>query len=52
MEVWFITRVVMYEMYDHEQDFLPQLEKNFSNLKTLLLDIPKLKELLSHGGRS
>ena len=52
MEVWFITRVVMYEMYDHEQDFLPQLEKNFSNLKTLLMDIPKLKELLSHGGRS
>ena len=52
MGVWFVTRVTMYEMYQHDKDFLPQLESNFLNLKGLLMDIPKLKEMLSRAGRS
>lgn len=52
MGVWFITRVTMYEMYQHDKDFLPQLESNFLNLKGLLMDIPKLKELLNRAGRA
>jgi len=52
MEIWFVTRVIMYECYDPDKEFLPQLERNFIGLKSLLMDIPKLKELVHYGRRS
>ena len=52
MEIWFVTRVILYECYDPDKEFLPQFEFNFAGLKSLLMDIPKLKELVHHGRRS
>lgn len=49
MVIWFITRVALYENYDHNTPFLPQLEENIENLKLLLSDIPKLKEMVNRG---
>ena len=49
MEVWFVIRVVMYEIYEHDKEFLPQLEANYEGLMSLLNDIPKLKEMVKHG---
>lgn len=49
MDIWFVTRVVMYENYEHDKEFLPQLEFNFAGLKSLLQDIPKLKEMVNRG---
>lgn len=52
MEVWFVIRVVMYEIYEHDKEFLPQLEANYEGLMSLLNDIPKLKEMAKHGRRA
>lgn len=49
MVIWFITRVALYENYNHNEQFLPQLEENIENLKLLLSDIPKLKEMVNRG---
>lgn len=52
MEIWFITRIIMYENYEHDLDFLPQLDFNFQGLMSLLNNIPKLKEMVKHGRRA
>lgn len=49
MSIWFITRVSMYEMYQHDKDFLSQLEENYHGLMGLLNDLPRLKEMVKHG---
>lgn len=49
MDVWFMTRIILYENYEHDMDFMPQFEFNVSGLKSLLKDIPKLKEMVKHG---
>ena len=52
MEVWFVVRVILYEQYHIDQDFLPQFEHNLDGLTTLLQDIPRLKELINRAARS
>ena len=52
MEIWFISRVALYENYTTDQEFLPQFENNTAGLKTLLEDIPRLKEMMRRAGRS
>lgn len=52
MDIWFVTRVILYENYEHDMDFMPQFEFNVSGLKSLLRDIPKLKEMVRHGRRA
>ena len=49
MDVWFMTRIILYENYEHDMEFMPQFEFNVSGLKALLQDIPKLKEMVEHG---
>ena len=48
IQIWFITRIVLYEYYTHDQAFLPQFAANAEFLKSLLKDIPKLKEMIRH----
>lgn len=49
MVIWFVTRVTLYDNYNHNEPFLPQLEKNVEGLKSLLADIPKLKGMVNRG---
>ncbi len=52
MQVWFITRVFLYEHYDTAKPFLPQFEENAGIATHMLEDIPRLKELISNAGRA
>lgn len=52
MDIWFVTRVILYENYTVDKDFLPQFEYNVEGLKSLLLDIPRLKEMVKHARRA
>lgn len=49
MVIWFVTRVTLYDNYNHNEPFLPQLEENVEGLKSLLADIPKLKGMVNRG---
>lgn len=52
MDIWFVVRVILYENYEHDIDFMPQFEFNVTTLKSLLMDIPTLKEMVHHGRRA
>lgn len=46
MEIWAVTRVVMYLKYDTAKPFMPQFEENCEGMMELLKDIPKLRAIL------
>ena len=46
MEIWAVTRVVMYLKYDTTKPFMPQFEENCEGMMELLKDIPKLRAIL------
>lgn len=46
MEIWAVTRVVMYLKYDTAKPFMPQFEENCEGMMELLKDIPKLRVIL------
>ena len=52
MQVWFVTRVFLYERYDTEDPFMPQFEENAGIVINMLDDVPRLKELFKDAGRS
>lgn len=51
MEIWYVVRVIFYENYELDKDFLPQFESNVAGLLELLNDIPRLKGMVKHAGR-
>lgn len=52
MAVWFMVRVFLYERYDTNKPFLPQFDENAGIVNHMLEDVPRLKELMKHAGRS
>jgi len=50
MRVWFVVRVFLYERYDTDRPFMPQLEENIGIVTAALQDIPRLKKLLGSIG--
>ena len=52
MDIWFVVHVILFENYEHDMDFMPQFEFNVTGLKSLLMDIPKLKEMVNRGRRA
>ena len=51
MQIWFVTRVFLYERYDTEDPFMPQFEENAGIVINMLDDVPRLKELFNDAGR-
>lgn len=46
MEIWAVTRVVMYLKYDINNPFMPQFEENYEGMMELLKDVSKLRSIL------
>ena len=51
MQIWFVTRVFLYERYDTVDPFMPQFEENAGIVINMLDDVPRLKELFKDAGR-
>lgn len=47
VEIWGVTRVVLYLKYDIHKPFLPQFEENVEGMLGLLKNVPKLKAIMS-----
>lgn len=47
VEIWAMTRVVIYLMYDTAKPFLPQFEANVQGMVDLLNNVKKLKAILN-----
>lgn len=47
VEIWSVTRVILYLMYDIHKPFMPQFEENVEGMLRLLKDIPRLKAILA-----
>lgn len=46
MEIWTMTRIILYLKYDTDQPFMPQFEENLEGLNELLKDVRKLKAIV------
>ena len=52
MEVWFVVQITLYQNYDTEKDFMPQLEENIAGVLDILQDIPRIKEAVRRATRA
>lgn len=52
VEIWGVTRVVLYLKYDIDKPFMPQFEENVEGMLALLKDVVKLKSIMAKARQS
>lgn len=52
VEIWGVTRVILYLKYDIQKPFIPQFEENVEGMLGLLNDVPRLKSIMAKARQS